>query len=599
MLRFFLEYCRLQNITYSNRLENIFCKFCGLEGHQPSDVELIALNEKRNKQNTNKMRWFISELPDIEQEEILNFLSRNKMQLLSFIFQTGTCKNKENHADLFILNNCDYTVSKNMSLCVLTYDELITTMFGIGDVKITKNGSLQLSKLVGLQMKGSGPKNSNSYHCLQFKDRGYKSFSDKLDKFSITYILNKSYNKYITNNQTQMSHTENNQECDEDVERKNNSDYASVPSSSNKTNKSKSIKALSLCSSAGVGETYLEQLNIQVVVANELIKDRAKVYTRCYPSCNMIVGSMQETSIKQQIIQTARDESVELILMTLPCQGFSKAGKMNISDIRNTLFIDAFDIAKELQPKYIVMENVPEFIDAYHMIQSDDDQQTKQLIRTTISNMMPNYIMKYDVLNAMQFNTPQNRKRAFLLLSRTDTPTWTFPDIVTMSPKTVIEAIGHLPSLESGENASSTHKYHIAPKHNDRHILWMKHTPPGQTAFDNAVHFPQKENGERIKGFRTTYKRINPHKPCTTITMANKSISSQNNVHFGRQKKDGTYSDARTLTVLELMILTGLPENWAVPEFCSDKCVRDILGECVPPYLLYHICKANPLVSIT
>ena len=360
MLRFFLEYCRLQNITYSNRLENIFCKFCGLEGHQPSDVELIALNEKRNKQNTNKMRWFISELPDIEQEEILNFLSRNKMQLLSFIFQTGTCKNKENHADLFILNNCDYTVSKNMSLCVLTYDELITTMFGIGDVKITKNGSLQLSKLVGLQMKGSGPKNSNSYHCLQFKDRGYKSFSDKLDKFSITYILNKSYNKYITNNQTQMSHTENNQECDEDVERKNNSDYASVPSSSNKTNKSKSIKALSLCSSAGVGETYLEQLNIQVVVANELIKDRAKVYTRCYPSCNMIVGSMQETSIKQQIIQTARDESVELILMTLPCQGFSKAGKMNISDIRNTLFIDAFDIAKELQPKYFVMENVPE-----------------------------------------------------------------------------------------------------------------------------------------------------------------------------------------------------------------------------------------------
>ena len=79
--------------------------------------------------------------------------------------------------------------------------------------------------------------------------------------------------------------------------------------------------------------------------------------------------------------------------------------------------------------------------------------------------------------------------------------------------------------------------------------------------------------------------------------MANKSVSSHSNVHFGRLKQDGTYSDARALTVCELMILTGLPYNWMVPEYYSDKCVRDILGECVPPYLLYHICKTNPLVQ--
>ena len=45
-------------------------------------------------------------------------------------------------------------------------------------------------------------------------------------------------------------------------------------------------------------------------------------------------------------------------------------------------------------------------------------------------------------------------------------------------------------------------------------------------------------------------------KPAPTITMKNGSISSQNNVHPGRLLPNGTYSDARVLTVAELSILT-------------------------------------------
>ena len=78
------------------------------------------------------------------------------------------------------------------------------------------------------------------------------------------------------------------------------------------------ITALSLCASAGVGETYLDQLNIKVVVANELQSERAAIYSRCYPSCKMIVGSMQDEAIKREIIKEAKDRSVERILMTLP-----------------------------------------------------------------------------------------------------------------------------------------------------------------------------------------------------------------------------------------------------------------------------------------
>ena len=55
---------------------------------------------------------------------------------------------------------------------IYTLDDVIN-VYGKGDVKITKDGSLEISKYIGLQMKGSG-KEKASYHSLQFKDRGYK-----------------------------------------------------------------------------------------------------------------------------------------------------------------------------------------------------------------------------------------------------------------------------------------------------------------------------------------------------------------------------------------------------------------------------------------
>ena len=74
----------------------------------------------------------------------------------------------------------------------------------------------------------------------------------------------------------------------------------------------------------------------------------------------------------------------------------------------------------------------------------------------------------------------------------------------------VIDAIGHLPSIESGENSGI--KWHYAKKHSEKHIEWMSNTPTGKSAFDNIIYFPQK-NGRKIKGFKNTYKRMEWYKP--------------------------------------------------------------------------------------
>ena len=66
-------------------------------------------------------------------------------------------------------------------------------------------------------------------------------------------------------------------------------------------------------------------------------------------------------------------------------------------------------------------------------------------------------------------------------------------------------------------------------------------------------------------------------------------MSSQANVHPGRMNKDGTYSDARVLSPLELFILNSLPESFNPPAETSEILIRQVMGECIPPLLLKKI----------
>ena len=82
--------------------------------------------------------------------------------------------------------------------------------------------------------------------------------------------------------------------------------------------------------------------------------------------------------------------------------------------------------------------------------------------------------------------------------------------------------------------------------------------------------------------------RMDWDKPAPTVTMYNGSISSFTNVHPGRLLEDGTYSDPRVLSLLELFRVTSLPDNWNIPDKASSNVLREVMGEGVPPRLLEH-----------
>lgn len=347
------------------------------------------------------------------------------------------------------------------------------------------------------------------------------------------------------------------------------------------------IKGLSLFASAGIAELNLKK-HVNFVVANELLPVRAKVHEFWHPNADMVCGDITSPDIKESIISKSKEKGVKFILATPPCQGVSLIGKNKrneqfLQDSRNFLIFHAFDIVDALEPDVVVIENVDRFVKMYFPFE-DEMLNIETILDRKYGGK---YTISVHVYNAADYGVPQSRKRLIIVMCK-EGYVFTQPKKVN-KPVTVREAIGELPSLESGEKSNI--KHHNARVHTSDHVLYMQHTPTGESAFENEVYFPKKADGTRITGYPYTYKRIDWDRPAPTITMRSDTISTTHSVHPGRLLPNGLYSDARVLTLRELFILTSINPDIDLPSFASDSQLRYMIGEAVPPLLMEVICK--------
>ena len=370
------------------------------------------------------------------------------------------------------------------------------------------------------------------------------------------------------------------------------------------------LKAISLFANVGVAEAYFEELGIDVVLANEINEERANFYRHLYPKTEMICGDITKSNIQDEIVSKSLEQKIDIVMATPPCQGMSIAGKMDPLDERNHLIFYAIQIIKQLNPKYIFLENVPQLLT------------TKIKVNEEIM-LIPEYLhkelgddytfAKQNLVSAKDYDVPQMRRRNIFLITRKDMLyKWEIPE--PHRQITLKEAIGDLPSVDpllkegleetiklfpdfekKRKAALKISKFHFPPKHAKKHVVAMMHTPSGHTAFDNPVFYPKKDNGDRVNGHYNTYRRYAWDKPCRTITQNNGVISSLCCVHPGRKYKTLTgeylYSDPRCLTLLELFIVSSLPVDWNVPEWADEQLIRKVIGEGIPPMLVKNIMK--------
>ena len=365
------------------------------------------------------------------------------------------------------------------------------------------------------------------------------------------------------------------------------------------------MKALSLFANVGVAEAYLKDIGLDVVVANELEEKRADFYAHLYPECDMVCGDITDEETYRNIIEKAKKQNVEFILATPPCQGMSIAGHNSPYDERNSLVKYAVDAIIDIKPKYVFMENVPQQLDT-----PIEYEGREMLIPEYLEKRLGNlYVFnKEKITNAMYYGVPQMRRRCVILLVRKDIDfVWEFPtpeaEIVTLE-----QAFKGIPDLwpeiqekeyrgilpENTEEALTFHKWHKPPKHVWRNVECMLHTPAGNTAFDNPFYYPKKKDGNRVKGYDTTYHRLFWEKPSSTITKWNGIMGSQNNVHPGRfwkndENGDPMYTNPRVLTIYELLIVSSLPTDWDIPDWADNQLIRFVIGEGVPPLMVKKI----------
>ena len=127
-----------------------------------------------------------------------------------------------------------------------------------------------------------------------------------------------------------------------------------------------------------------------------------------------------------------------------PCQGFSYAGKMDINDERNFLYLAMVKLTEKLKPKAVLLENV------LAMIEANGGVGAKRVI-DDFDRI--GYKMVPKVLFAPEYGVPQIRKRVFFVGLRDSAVEFEFPNASVDQEHFVTceEAISDLPSLQTRE----------------------------------------------------------------------------------------------------------------------------------------------------
>lgn len=110
---------------------------------------------------------------------------------------------------------------------------------------------------------------------------------------------------------------------------------------------------------------------------------------------------------------------VDLFVGGSPCQSFSIIGKRaGLEDARGTLFYEYARLVKEMQPKVFIYENVPGML-------SHDRGNTWKVIYDVFCSL--GYKVYWNVLNAMDYGIPQDRRRLFVVGFKNENVNFEFP----------------------------------------------------------------------------------------------------------------------------------------------------------------------------
>lgn len=304
--------------------------------------------------------------------------------------------------------------------------------------------------------------------------------------------------------------------------------------------------------------------------------------------------------------------NIDLLIGGPPCQGFSMANRQPIiDDPRNELYKYYLELLHLIQPKFFVMENVKGMMNKSDEIKND-----------FLNKVGNNYSIEVVLLNAKDYNIPQNRERVFVIGSRVESiqASNIVSDILSkkVSKNVLQDALEGLPCLQPKrvKNASKlenndigfkikkfvypeteymnfinkeTSFYlfnHINRYNNDRDIEIFSRLPQGENSLHSSIA-DIMPYANRNHMFKDKYFKLDENKVSKTITSHMKHDCNMY-IHPRESRGLSPREAARIQTFPDDFVFMGSNNNWyaqignAVPVKLSEVIGRSIfkyLGE--------------------
>tara|TARA_Y100000590_G_scaffold4708_1_gene6376 strand:+ start:2115 stop:3158 length:1044 start_codon:yes stop_codon:yes gene_type:complete len=308
-------------------------------------------------------------------------------------------------------------------------------------------------------------------------------------------------------------------------------------------------------------------------------KDCQETFLKNHPNSKYLVKNIEKVS-EQEIKQLIGKNSVDIIVGGPPCQGFSISGKRIISDPRNQLYNHFLRIVDILNPKAVVIENVPGLQMLY------DGKIFKDLVKKLEKQK---FNVNFKVLSADEYGVPQSRKRIFIVGTRKDEYFFPEPDTKKIS---LWDAISDLPllndSLESStyrispqnefqkfmRKKSKIIQNHIGTKHSDKTKKIIQMVPEGKNYKSLPKHL------QKTRKVNIAWTRLDGSKPSLTIDTGHRH-------HFHPKAN-------RIPTVRESARIQSFPDDFVFHGTKTSQ-YRQV-GNAVPPILAYKL--SNNLIEL-
>ncbi|VAW78333.1 DNA-cytosine methyltransferase [hydrothermal vent metagenome] len=153
---------------------------------------------------------------------------------------------------------------------------------------------------------------------------------------------------------------------------------------------------------------------------------------------NTLKKNRENWNITQKDITTysPKHKNIDVLIGGPPCQGFSLGGNRDPNDPRNRLFLEMIRVAKETNPRVVVIENV---LNLRTMKAPWSGRNFVEEISDQFESL--GYSVFFDVFRVCYFGVPQTRRRFIFIAIKGDAPQEYQLPVPDINPTTIREAL--------------------------------------------------------------------------------------------------------------------------------------------------------------